>query len=460
MRTPRYSLAAASLITMFVSELESRAQRVGPTPQPPGIPVAPEEETPTPETWAIHGQTTFVEQWHPPFNSPYMGPNSLNSGSRSAETWDATLYAGFRPWRGAEIWINPEIDQGFGLSNTLGVAGFPSAEAYKVGERSPYYKMPRGFFRQTINLGGEVKKLEPDLNQLGGSQTADRIVLTIGKFSVVDVFDTNQYAHDPRNDFLNWSIVEMGTFDYAADAWGFTYGLAAEWYQDWWTVRMGLFDGSLTPNSTKLDPVFISQFQYVVELEERHQLWSEPGKLKLLAFLTRARLGRYADATAISSATGEPADIAGVRDYRSRVGVGLNLEQALSDDLGLFARTGWSKGTIETYDFTDINATGSIGLSLKGSKWGRPNDTAGLGVAINAISSSAKAFFNAGGLGILVGDGKLPKPGTEQILEAYYSLAVFSFAHVTADYQFINHPAYNLDRGPVSVFGVRLHAQF
>jgi high affinity Mn2+ porin len=285
-------------------------------------------------------------------------------------------------------------------------------------------------------------------------------VVTIGKSSVVDVFDSNQYAHDPRNDFLNWSIIELGTFDYAADAWGYTYGAAAEWYQDWWTVRMGLFDGSLTPNNAKLDPVFISQFQYVAEFEERHQLWSQPGKVRLLLYVTRARLGSYAAATANALETGQPADIAAVRDYRSKVGVGLNLEQALTDDLGLSARAGWSQGNVEAYDFTDINATGSLGVSLKGTKWGRSDDTVGLATAVNAASGAAVEFFNAGGLGILVGDGKLPKPGTEQVIETYYSLAAFSFAHITADYKFINHPAYNRERGPVLVFGIRLHAQF
>ena len=237
---------------------------------------APEEET-----WAIHGQSTFVDQYHPAFTSPYTGPNSLNPGSRGDETTDMTLFVGFRPWSGAEIWLNPEMDQGFGLSNTLGVAGFPSAEAYKVGETDPYYQMPRGFLRQTIDLGGAPQSVEADQNQLAGTTTANRVVLTIGKYSVVDIFDTNKYAHDPRNDFLNWTIVDAGAFDYAANAWGYTYGATAEWYQDWWTIRTGLFDGSVVPNSIALDNRFISQFQIVTELEERHTLWSQPGKLEI-----------------------------------------------------------------------------------------------------------------------------------------------------------------------------------
>ncbi|HEY1413087.1 MAG TPA: carbohydrate porin, partial [Rhodopila sp.] len=206
--------ALTTLVTIALLPALSEAQSVGPTPQPEGVPITSEQtEQVTPETWAIHGQTTFTPMFQPAFRSPYQGPLSLQPDANGRETTDVTLYLGFRPWQGAEIWINPEMDQGFGLSNTVGVAGFVSGEAYKVGEADPYYQMPRGFFRQTIDLGGEAVKLDPDLNQLGGTTTANRLVFTIGKFSVVDIFDNNKYAHDPRNDFLNWSIVDMGSFD-------------------------------------------------------------------------------------------------------------------------------------------------------------------------------------------------------------------------------------------------------
>ena len=320
--------------------------------------------------------------------------------------------------------------------------------------------MPRGFFRQTIDLGGETQKVDPDINQLGGSQTANRIVVTIGKYSVVDIFDTNKYAHDPKNDFLNWSLADLGSFDYAADAWGYTYGATVEWYQDWWTIRSGVFDGSSVPNSAKLDQTFISQFQWVTEFEERHTLGAQPGKLKFLVYLTRARLGQYDTATAIARQTGQPANIAAVRDYRSKWGFGLNLEQGLTDDLGLFARAGWSSGDVESYDFTDISESVAVGLSLAGKRWGRDDDTVGAAVAVNNLSRQGLNFLNAGGTGILVGDGSLPHAGVETIFETYYSLAAFKYAHVTADYQLILNPAYNTQRGPVSAFGLRLHAEF
>jgi high affinity Mn2+ porin len=453
-------LIAAGAIGILCWPMMCSAQMVGPTPQPQGVPVTPEQaEQVEQETWAIHGQATNVWLLQPAFRSPYRGPQSLSPATNGRETVDATIYAGIRPWPGAEIWINPEVDQGFGLSNTFGVAGYVSGEAYKVGKAEPYVVVQRGFLRQTIDLGGATEKLEPDLNQLGGTQTANRLVFTIGKYSVVDVFDTNKYAHDPRKDFFNWSIIDQGAFDYAANAWGYTYGGAVEWYQDWWTARFGIFDLSQSPNSQALSRGF-AQGQFVGELEERHNLWDQPGKLKFLYWLTRGYLGTYLDAISLGAATGQTPSTGAVRRFRTKEGFGLNLEQQLAPDFGVFARASLSQGTVEEVDFTDINQSVSGGLSLTGSRWGRPNDTAGLAGAINRVSHLAKLYFAAGGLGGIIGDGQLPNAGPEQILEAYYNVALLDFAHFTADYQFINHPAYSRDRGPVSVFGLRLHLQF
>ena len=194
------------------------------------------------QTWAVYAQSTFTEQYHPAFASAYRGAHSLDPGSRADETLDVTLYGGVRPWRGAEIGITPEVEQGFGFSNTFGVAGFPSAESYKLGAADPYVRLQRLFLRQTIDLGGATETVKPDLDQLAGHQTADRLVLWVGKFTVTDIFDANKFAHDARHDFLNWSIVDAGSFDYAGDAWGYTYGAAAEWYQSWWAVRGGIVD--------------------------------------------------------------------------------------------------------------------------------------------------------------------------------------------------------------------------
>jgi high affinity Mn2+ porin len=410
------------------------------------------------ERFAIHGQFTYVEQQVSGFKAPYAGANSLTP-RRGKETTDLTLFLGARLWRGAEIWITPEVDQGFGLNNTLGVAGFPSGEAYKVGANQPYVRWPRAFVRQVIDLGDEREALEGVPNQLRGSRSLDRWVFTVGKFGVTDIFDTNQYAHDPRSDFLNWSGVDSGSFDYAADAWGYTVGAAAERYMGSWTVRAGVFDLSNIPNSIHLDPG-IHEFQIVGEIEKRYALFGQTGRALITMYDSRGRMGLLDAAIALAEATGTTPSPANVRQYRSRLGASLNLEQPLSAEVGVFARIGKAAGNVEAYEFTDIDRSVEIGVSLKGPRWHRPDDTIGVAAIDNGISAIRQQYLNAGGLGILIGDGQLPHPGAEQIIETYYSISVFSQVFVSLDYQWLKNPAYNTDRGPASIYSVRFHAQF
>jgi high affinity Mn2+ porin len=413
----------------------------------------------------FHGQATFVWQGYPPIRSPYAGVNSLPGSGLGRETIDATLYAGVRLWPCAEVWIDPEIDQGFGFANTHGAAGFPSGEAYKIGLSHPYARPQRYFLRQTVDLGGASEKVEADIHQFAGSQAANRLVLTVGRFAIVDIFDTNRYANNPKSDFLNWSLINAGTFDYAGDGWGYSYGAAAEWYQGRFTLRGGVFDlsvtpaGGISPSGGNLDPTF-RQFQLVGEIEERHELWGEPGKIKLTGFLSRGAAGHFADAVALAALNGPPADINAVRAYTSRPGASLNLEQQVTETMGVFARAGWADGNVEPWDFTDIDRTLSGGVALSGKQWGRPDDTVGIAGVINNVSGLHQQFLNAGGLGILIGDGQLPRPGLEEIIEAYYSYALSASTRVGVDYQFIVNPAYNTDRGPVNVFSGRFHWQF
>jgi high affinity Mn2+ porin len=422
---------------------------------------ASDENTSPPEAaerFGVHGQFTYVEQNTDSFRAPYAGPNSLTP-SQGRETTDATLYLGAALWPGAEIWINPEIDQGFGLDNTLGAAGFPSGEAYKVGKNQPYLRLPRLFVRDTVNLAGEQVALESAANQLAADRSVNRWVITAGKFSVGDIFDINQYAHDPRADFLNWAAIDAGTFDYAADAWGYTVGAAAEWYQGRWTVRIGVFDLSNVPNSVHLEPAF-HEFQILSELEKRHEIAGRPGKIMLTAFDSRGRMGLLDSAVQLAQSTGQPVDITAVRQYRSRLGASLNIEQQLLKDLGFFARAGKAAGNVEPYEFTDIDRSLEAGLSLTGTAWHREHDTVGIAGIRSGISAARERYLDSGGLGILVGDGQLPHPGPEEIIETYYAAAVFAHAQLSLDYQWIDHPAYNRDRGPVSVFALRLHLQF
>jgi high affinity Mn2+ porin len=416
------------------------------------------DETPADEGFSVYGQATNVTQNTPSFRAPYSAQNSLKGRHDTQETTDLTLYLGHRVWDGAEVWANAEVDQGFGLSNTVGVAGFPSGEAYKVGASAPYLRLPRVFVRQTIPLGGATQRVDAAVNQLAGETTSDNLVLTVGKFSVVDIFDTNTYAHDPRSDFLNWSVIDAGAFDYAADAWGYTYGAAAEWNRSSWTLRAGLFEMSPVPNG-KVVKVDFNARMAVLEWEIRHDWAGQPGKLKLLAFSNRAAMGSYRDAVRLGQQAGMAPDVALVRRRASRAGVAVNVEQALAPDLGVFARASANDGGKEAYEFTEINRSLSAGLQLKGTAWGRANDKAGVAAVINALSHPAREYFGAGGTGILIGDGRL-RYGSENILEMYYAMRLLPAVALSMDYQHIGNPAYNRDRGPVSVWGLRLHGEF
>jgi high affinity Mn2+ porin len=429
---------------------------------------------------SIHGQTTFTEQAYPAFRSAFPdGIYSLPKGGLGRETYDLTLYAGLKLWQGAELWVNPELDQGFGVGDAHGLAGFSSAESYKAGFAEPYARVQRFFIRQTIDLGGEAQKTDADINQFEGSTTADRLVLTAGKFQVVDLFDTNKYANNAKTDFLNWTSVNTGSFNYAGDAWAFSYGAAAEWYTGRWTLRAGVFDMSRTPAAAgdfgilgyESDSTF-KNLEVLGEIERRHELWGQPGKIKLTGYFVGGGMGEYGQAIALQNTKAIPAGasydtaadywINATRKYAIAPGVNFNMEQQVTDVIGVFARAGWCDGTHELWNNTDVDYSGQVGTSIKGTNWGRPDDTVGISGTINGISGVHAAWLNQGGLGILIGDGPgtLQHAGHEKILEAYYSYALTGSVKLTFDYQFIDNPAYNTDRGPVSLFAGRFRYQF
>jgi high affinity Mn2+ porin len=273
---------------------------------------------------------------------------------------------------------------------------------------------------------------------------------------VLDVFDGNAYAKDPRKDFMNWAIWAPGAFDYSADKVGLSYGASAELNQKNWAFRLGYFLMDAESNSNNFDMHLFRRGEYIAEFEQRYMLFGQPGKLRTLGWINRAFSGSY------RATLDNPAlnlDIAATREGRIKYGYAVNLEQALSDTVGLFGRWSWNNGKTEIMAFTDIDASLSGGLSIKGKSWGRPDDTIGLGGAVNALSRDHRDFIAAGGMGVLIGDGRL-NYREERLMEAYYAYALTRKLTATADYQFVVNPAYNADRGPVSIFSARLHGEF
>jgi high affinity Mn2+ porin len=425
----------------------------------PGMPTTnPKSDVTDPESsrWEIHGQSTALAQGYPGFRALYTGPNSLSPNPDLQETWSNSLYLNARLWDGGEVYYNPELLQGFGFNNTTGAAGFPNGEAQKSGFPYPHYNTSRLFLRQTFGFGGEQEELSSGQLQLAGKADVSRLTLQVGKFSVIDVFDGNAYAHDPRKDFMNWSIWASGAFDYAADKLGLGYGATAELNQKQWALRGGYFLMDAESNSNNFDMNIPRRGEYVVELETRYSLFGQPGKLRTLGFVNSDFSGSYRETL------NNPAlnlDISQTRRGRIKYGYALNVEQAITDDIGLFGRWSWNDGTNEIMAFTDIDRSLSLGTSIKGTKWGRPDDVVGIAGAINGLSQDHRDFLAAGGLGPLIGDGQL-NYRHERVLETYYAYALNKALTFTADYQLIVNPAYNADRGPVSIFSGRLHAEF
>ena len=409
--------------------------------------------------WNLHAQTTFLPTVYPAFRAPYAGTNSLPGSGQARETWTTTAFLGVRLWQGGEFYFNPELAQGFGLNGTLGLAGFSNGEAQKAGAAYPKIRPQRYYLRQTFGLGGEQEDVPDAANQLPGKRDIDRITLIVGRFSIADFFDGNSYAKDPRADFMNWAMWSSGAYDFPADLPGYTRGGIVELNRKDWALRAGLFEVPTAPNS---DVLTYKGGGALVELEERYAISGRPGKLRLGAFGTQGNTASYRQALAIVAA--DPtldinATTAAIRHTLPKYGVYANMEQQIANDIGIFARASWNDGQNEILSFTDIDRSLSGGLAIKGSYWGRPNDTIGVGGAINGLSSAHRDFLAAGGIGLLIGDGRL-NYSHERILETYYALAIDKNFTVTADYQLIANPAYNADRGPVHVFSGRFHGEF
>ncbi len=430
-------------------------------------PAAPSAEPQNPdheEDWNAHFQSTYIWQHQPGFNSPYSGAFSLPGKPENTYTFSLTAAFGKHLWQGGELYFDPEVVQGMPLSgNLVGMAGFYNGEITRAAGTNPVAYRARLFMRQTWGQGGGQEVFESEMNQLAGMADRNRIVLTAGFLAPLDIFDDNKYAHDPRTQFMNWCNMTSCAFDYAADARGYSWGIALEDYRGDWVFRFGQFMQPKDPNILALDWQFFRHYGQNFEIEHAHVLLGQPGKVRLLAYRNKVRTGSFADAMAspnfaADNAAGIPAT-GTVRKEAVKYGFGYNLEQAITPDIGVFSRAMWQDGHYETYAFTEAHRSFSLGTSLSGNLWSRERDTLGFAYMRNALSGIYRQYLAAGGLGYFIGDGKL-NYADEQIAEVYYSIGVTKYASLTADYQHIRNPAYNADRGPADIAGVRLHLEF
>lgn len=411
--------------------------------------------------WSFHGQSTYIAQAVPSFRNPYSGPNSLLP-RQARQTWSNTLYLGRRLWDGAEVYVNPEFNQGFGLSGAAGLAGIANGEATKAGFRNPHLRLHRYFLRQTIGFGGEQEDVADGQNTITGKRDVDRLTVTAGKFAINDIFDDNVYSHDPRLHFFNLALWESAAYDFPANLAGYTQGIAFDLNRKDWAVRAGFFQVPKQPNSDSLDYRVPRVGGGIVELEARYTLNEQAGKMRVGVFRNRGRTGSNREAVALVAQNPalDPSDaIAATRRDRLKSGVYLNIEQAASETVGLFARFSRNDGRNEILSFTDAEFSAAGGVRVKGADWGRPEDVLGFGGVINGLSRSKAEFLRLGGTGLLIGDGTL-RYRPEQIAETFYAAKLAENVTLTLDFQLVVHPGHNADRGPVPIFGSRLHWEF
>ena len=404
-----------------------------------------------------HFQFTTVTQAHPSFDAAYSGQNSLSPDSEHETTVTATLFLGLRTWKGGELYVNPEMSGGKGLSQTFGIAGFPNGEAFRVGSPEPHIFLARVFLRQTFAVGGETEKVGDDANQLGGSRPSHRWTVTLGKFAVTDIFDDNEYSHDPRTQFLNWADWTPGAWDYPADTRGYTWGFTVEYDDADWAVRVGAAAEPKVANGLEIDKDLLHAHAFMGEVDRKYEVGPGKGEGKLILFYNRADMGNYRQA--IEEADGGTPDITATRQPgRTRWGFALNLQQEIGPQTGLFLRGSWNDGANEAWAYAEIERSFTVGALRRSVLRKGPLDEAGLALVVNGLSSDHRDYLAAGGYGFMIGDGRL-RYGLEQIAELYYKSLVIDHIWLTGDYQFVANPAYNRDRGPVHVFGIRFHAE-
>jgi high affinity Mn2+ porin len=415
--------------------------------------------------FGFHAQATYIWQRKPSFSAAYTGPRSISPGAEKSYSFTTTADFGARLWNGAQLHFNPEGAQGVPLSNLSGAGGLSNGELQRGGTTSLRKYIGRLFIQQRFDVGSETEKVDADFNELGGNYGAKRWTITAGSFSLLDYFDNNPYAKDPREQFLNWSFMTHGAWDYPADARGYTTGAMLEYRTPAWSVRGGRSMQPRESNGLPLDRNLTRQYGDQLEVDGNLPVTLDAGPMRgrLLVFRNRIIAGNFNDALALG---GVP-DVSLVRRSQTKTGWGATLEAPLAEDAGLFVRASRNSGNLETYAFTEIDRQLSMGGQFTGKTWGRQQDRIGVAYAVNALSDSHRNYLAAGGQGAFLGDGKL-NYGTERVFETYYRWALPEWSMragklmtaLSLGFQHITNPGYNRDRGPVQVYSVRLHTEF
>ncbi|HLK89273.1 MAG TPA: carbohydrate porin [Polyangia bacterium] len=441
------------------------------------------------ERWNAYGQFTYISSWQRPFPAAYTNhngsQNSLLPDAARSFTGSFTLFFGLRLWKGGEAYLVPEVISELPLSNLRGIGGaIQNFELQKTGSTTPQLYRSRTYLRQTFGLGGEPVVKTSDPMQLGTTVTSRRLVLTVGNFTILDVFDRNSVSWDPRQTFLNMAFMTYASWDFPSDARGYSWGGTAELYWDDWALRIGRITPPQNPNALPIDFRIWKFYGDQLELEHDHRLFGRPGAVRLLGYRNHVDTGSFDDAIAAFDADpsknnaacaaaglynyndpdrgpGNPTapDLCWVRRPNVKLGAGISLEQYVAQDIGVFLRAMYSDGRTEVDAYNPADRSLSIGAVAKGTLWRRPFDVTGVGFGMSWISAAHAAYLAMGGIDGFVGDGALRQAG-EGIVEVFYSFNLLKAIWLTGDYQHLWNPGFNADRGPVDIYGARVHVEF
>ena len=413
--------------------------------------------------WNFHFQFTGIIQYNPAFQAPYSGQNSFRPLAEHAYSVTTTAYIGRKLWSGASVYFNPEMAGGSGLSSTLGIAGFPNGETFRIGASQPVVYLARLFIRQQITLDPlHFDTLADDDNQVREIVSRKRLTINFGKFGLADFFDQNVVSHDPRTDFMNWSLMNNGAYDYAANTRGYTGGLIVEYFTPGWVFRAGTALEPVYANGPTLNFDWFKTNSETLEIQKDYLFHGLPGTARLLLYYNTSKAPAYQTViNEYKNGTDSSLDVIYGTAYGGiKYGFGINMSQAFSKRLYSFFRLGWNDGKTATWAFAEIDNSISLGFRYYGIGKGRLADNVGLAFVSNGISAGHRDFLNTGGYGFMIGDSKLPHYTRENIFELFYQVKLFEQLYGTLDYQFVSGPAYNHDRGPVSLLAARVRVYF
>jgi high affinity Mn2+ porin len=414
---------------------------------------------PAAEQWNLFYQATSIGQYHGTFHSPYSGPFSLQDYPERDVSLTTTLFFGLRLEKNTVLYFDPEIAGGRGFSGVNGMANPSNGELPRVASATPKPYLARLYVSHDFGFGSEMESVESDANQLGGQRPMTRYTLTLGRFTVTDFFDNNRYTHDPRTQFMGWGVMYNGAWDYPADVRGYTWGWVHEFHTRNWSLRYASAAMPRVANGLRFDRRLFRNRGDVFEGEYHYSVNQHAGAIRLLHYQNRANAGSYAEAIRQAELNGgRPMVTDTRRNGTLKYGFGVNLEQELTKDIGIFSRLGWNDGKTESFAFTAIDRLATGGISINGRRWHRPFDTVATEFTASGISGVHALYLALGGYDFLIGDGRL-QYGPEYISETYYSARLIPGLFASFDLQHVSNPAYNQARGPLWIPSIRLHVE-